>query len=120
MNVFDPTAPDDLFNQLGREASLFAPLVEGLFQELGVRREAVRTALAARDPVDLARQGHAIKASAAQFGLVRLHEMAAGMDHAGKQGDHATVLALAAGIEPAMDEGLAAVRAWWTAFDPGR
>ncbi len=117
MNVFDPTAPNDLFEQLGRDKSLFAPLVEGLFQELGLRREAVRKALAERDSLQLSRQGHAIKASAAQFGLVRLHEMAAGMDHAGKQGDDATVLALAAGIEPAMDEGLAAVRAWWTASD---
>lgn len=113
MTPFDPAPALDLYQQLGSDPAIFAPLMEGMRAEADNRRAGLRAAIDHDDAKAMADHAHALKSSAGQFGLLALQDITARMDMAGKRGDDATVRTLAPTVVPAMEEAMIHLEQWW-------
>lgn len=88
----DPVALDQLAEDLGLD--LLAQVFDTFVIEMESRMGALRAATTAGDAAAAGKEGHAIKSSAATFGMWELRRLAFDLEQAGRAGDMDRVRAM--------------------------
>src|SRR5690606_11394376 len=108
--LLDPAALAELAAALDRNT--VSGLLDSFLADLHRRTAALAAAAAAGDLAAVLREAHDVKSTSATYGAAALHRAAAELERAGRSGEGARCLALAAGL-PALVAPTEAALAQW-------